>query len=60
MNRIESEKKTVGMKGVGKKVLVFIPEMQEAELMYKLFDFVSGNLEEVNEFLYKQLYIMEI
>jgi hypothetical protein len=24
--------------------------MQEAELMYKLFDLVSGNLEEVNDF----------
>ena len=33
---------------------VYIPEMQEAELMYKLFDLVSGNLEEVNEYL-KQL-----
>ena len=26
------------MKGAGKKVIVYIPEMQEAELMYKLFD----------------------
>ena len=25
--------------------------MQEAELMYKLFDLVSGNLEEVNAFV---------
>ena len=39
------------MKGAGKKVVVYIPEMQEAELMYKLFDFVSGSLEEVNEYL---------
>ena len=39
------------MKGAGKKVIVYIPEMQEAELMYKLFDLVSGSLEEVNEFL---------
>ena len=39
------------MKGVGKKVIVYIPEMQEAELMYKLFDLVSGNLEEVNDYL---------
>jgi hypothetical protein len=39
------------MKGAGKKVVVYIPEMQEAELMYKLFDLVSGNLEEVKAFL---------
>jgi hypothetical protein len=39
------------MKGAGKRVLVYIPQMQEAELMYKLFDLVSGNLEEVNEYL---------
>ena len=38
------------MKGAGKRVVVYIPEMQEAELMYKLFDLVSGNLEEVNEY----------
>ena len=39
------------MKGAGKKVIVYIPEMQEAELMYKLFDLVTGSLDEVNEFL---------
>ena len=39
------------MKGAGKKVIVYIPEMQEAELMYKLFDLVSGNLEEIDAFL---------
>ena len=39
------------MKGFGKKVILYIPEMQEAELMYKLFDLVSGNLEEVNDYL---------
>lgn len=33
--------------GKGKKVLVYIPEMQEAELMYKLFDCVSGDLDEI-------------
>ena len=27
------------------------PELQEAELMYKLSDFVSDSLEEVNEYL---------
>ena len=37
-----------------KRVIVYIPEMQEAELMYKLFDLVSGNLEEVNEYLKQQ------
>jgi hypothetical protein len=39
------------MKGAGKKVVVYIPEMQEAELMYKLFDGVTDNLEEVNALL---------
>jgi hypothetical protein len=39
------------MKGAGKKVMVYIPEMQEAELMYKLFDLVSDSLEEVDEYL---------
>ena len=41
------------MKGAGKKV-VYIPEMQEAELMSKLFDLVSDNLEEINKFLMPQ------
>ena len=35
------------MKGSGKRTIVYIPEMQEAELMYKLFDLVSGDLEEI-------------
>ena len=39
------------MKGAGKKVIVYIPEMQEAELMYKLFDLVSENFDDINEFL---------
>ena len=39
------------MKGAGKKVIAYIPEMQEAELMYKLFDLVSDDMEEINEFL---------
>ena len=39
------------MKGAGKKVMVYIPEMQEAELMYKLFELVSDSLEEVDEYL---------
>ena len=41
------------MKGAGKKVIVYIPEMQEAELMYKMFDLVADNLEELNQFLQK-------
>ena len=39
------------MAGAGKKVIVYIPEMQEAELMYKLFDFVSGDLNEIIGYL---------
>ena len=35
------------MKGSGKRTIVYIPEMQEPELMYKLFDLVSGDMEEV-------------
>ena len=47
------------MKGAGKKVIVYIPEMQEAELMYKLFDLVSDNLEEVNQYLQKNMDIIK-
>ena len=39
------------MKGSGKRTIAYIPEMQEPELMYKLFDLVSGDLEEVMEYL---------
>lgn len=39
------------MKGSGKRTIVYIPEMQEPELMYKLFDLVSDDLEEVMEYL---------
>jgi hypothetical protein len=39
------------MKRAEKKVVVYIPEMQETELMYKLFDLVSGSHEEVNKYL---------
>ena len=31
--------------------MVYIPEMQEAELMYKLFDLVSGNIQDVIQLL---------
>lgn len=37
--------------GAGKRVLVYIPEMQEAELMYKLFSAVTGSLDELVEIL---------
>lgn len=33
------------MAGKGKRVIVYIPEMVEPELMYKLFDDVIGNLD---------------
>ena len=39
------------MKGAWKKVIVYIPEMLEAELMYKLFDLVSDSFEEIDAFL---------
>lgn len=39
------------MKGAGKKVIVYIPEMQEAKLIYKLFDLVTDNLDEINGIL---------
>ena len=35
------------MAGRGKKVVVYIPEMVEPELMYKLFDKVAGSLDDV-------------
>jgi len=35
------------MAGAGKKVIAFIPEMMEPELMYKLFAGVSGSLDDL-------------
>ena len=35
------------MAGAGKRVIAYIPEMVEPELMYKLFDAVVGGLEEL-------------
>ena len=35
------------MAGAGKRVLVYIPEMSEPELMYKLFDGVVGTLDDL-------------
>jgi hypothetical protein len=34
-----------------KRTIIYIPEMQEPELMYKLFDLVSGDIEEVITYL---------
>ena len=35
------------MSGAGKRVIAYIPEMVEPELMYKLFDRVVGNLDDL-------------
>ena len=35
------------MAGAGKRVIAYIPEKQEPELMYKMFDYVADNLEHV-------------
>ena len=35
------------MAGAGKRVIAYIPEMVEPELMYKLFDAVVGDLDEL-------------
>ena len=35
------------MAGSGKRVIAYIPEMVEPELMYKLFDAVVGTLEDL-------------
>ncbi|MBQ6291023.1 MAG: hypothetical protein IKO88_09365 [Bacteroidales bacterium] len=37
------------MAGAGRRVFVYIPEMQEPELMYKLFDGVAGSMEDLLE-----------
>ena len=39
------------MAGAGKRVIVYIPEMIEPELMYKLFDEVVGSLDDLVEAL---------
>ena len=39
------------MAGAGKKVIVFIPEMVEPELMYKLFYRVSDSIPDLLEFI---------
>ena len=35
------------LRSAGKRVIVYIPEMQEPELLYKLFDGVVGTLEDL-------------
>lgn len=35
------------MAGKGRRVIVYIPEMVEPELMYKLFDKVVGSLDDL-------------
>ena len=42
------------MAGAGKPVYVYIPHLEEAELMYKLFDDVTDNLDDIIEQLRKQ------
>ncbi|MBQ9201036.1 MAG: hypothetical protein IJ154_01515 [Bacteroidales bacterium] len=39
------------LKGAGIKTIVYMPQAQEPELMYKLFDKVTGSLDEVCELL---------
>ena len=42
------------MAGAGKKVIAYIPEMVEPELMYKLFDRVVGNLDDLVKGIYER------
>ena len=39
------------MAGAGKRVIAYIPEMVEPELMYKLFDRVVGSIDNLIESL---------
>ena len=41
------------MTGAGKRVIAYIPEMVEPELMYKLFDQVVDNLDSLVQCLKK-------
>ncbi len=36
------------MAGAGKKVIAYIPDKEDPELMYKMFDCITYDLEEVN------------
>lgn len=40
------------MKGLGKPVFVYSPEKQEPELMYKLFDFLIADEQELRRFFF--------
>lgn len=40
--------------GAGKRIIAYIPEMGEPELMYKLFDAVEGSIEELVKALSKE------
>ena len=39
--------------GSGKPVVVYVPEIREAELMVRIFDYISGDLEKVRAFFKK-------
>lgn len=39
------------MAGAGKRVVVYIPEMEEPELMYKLFTFITNKTDVLVDFL---------
>ena len=39
------------MQGAGKPVVVYIPEKQEPELMYKLFSLVTDSLEKADDYI---------
>lgn len=39
------------MAGAGKRVIAYIPEMVEPELMYKLFDNVAGTIDDLLRYL---------
>jgi hypothetical protein len=39
------------MCGAGRRVIAYIPEMGEPELMYKLFDAVVGSLDELTRII---------
>lgn len=41
------------MAGKGKRVIVYIPEMQEPEMMYNLFDDIVGTLKDLKEAIIK-------
>jgi hypothetical protein len=40
--------------GAGRKVIAYIPEMMEPELMYKLFSFVCDDIDDIIQYLKQQ------